>query len=183
LYPGQGCCSLGSCAGCGECQQLSAGPEVKKPEMKESKVLTSEVRDLEGEEGDGVVGHGGGEIGVGTFGSGLTKIVPARYKVENESSFQSLSRLDSKSGRSGMKPIPAAKPEFVLTKRRRGAGAPKAMSLESIGVNNYIYDNEAGEFNEEAVDCGGIEGLVGVEELGKDWRFKLDHESECETEV
>ena len=156
---------------------------MNKPETNISEVSADEIRDLEGEEGDGVVGHeGGGEIGVGKFGSGLTKLVPASYKVENESRFQSLSRLDSKS-RSGMKPVPAAKPEFVLSKRRGRAGTQKAMSLESIGANNCFYDNVAGEFNEEAVDCGGIEGLVGDEELGKDWRFKLDLESECETEV
>jgi len=43
--------------------------------------------------------------------------------------------------------------------------------------------SQAGEFNKEAVDCVGIEGLVVVEDLGKDWRFKLDLESDCETKV
>jgi len=114
-----------------------------KPEVIKLEPSAAEIRDLEGEEGDGVVGRGGGggEIGVGKFGFGMTKIVPASFKVENESRFQSLSRLDSKP-RSGMKPVPATKPEFIVSKRRRGTRAPKAMSLESIGVNNYFYDNE-----------------------------------------
>ena len=72
------------------------------------------------------------------------KLFPYEYKknskVENESRFQSLCRLNLKP-RSGMKPVPAAKPEFVFSKRRRVTGAPKAISLESIGANNYFYDN------------------------------------------